>query len=281
MSDSDYAIVTKNVRSNFTMVDNNVVHDKRLSWKSLGLITYILSLPPNYKLMMKGLGSAKKDGMESTRSGIKKLEELGYLVITRKRDQKGRYVKYQNWVVTDTPIVKNPNENNINRPQSGFPDVDNPTTDNPALENPTLYNTKAIQDFINTTTTISFSEFKIIDMLSKAEKLSIEKALLKIYESDADILLCELEGALKMRKVKNAVPFLMSLIDKQKNGSFQPSAALKVLAERENKEKIELQIKAAQAEKIITPVEKIKLLKEIVSNFAKNAKPRQHGRAAP
>lgn len=268
MSESEeYAVVKKKVRPPFTMIDNDIIHDKRMNWKALGLYLYIISLPPNYKLMMRGLGSAKLDGMDSTRAGIKKLEELGYLIITRNRDSKGRFLKYQNW-----EVIEKLSGINVPDPQLDFPDMDNPIMENPALEKPPLYNTEVIQDYINTTTTTNFKDFKYINMLTEAEKLAINKAMHKTIDPDKELLLLELEGGLKMKKVRNALSFLLNLIAAKKNGTFQFSAGIKVLADREKNEKLKLQNEIASIDKLKVTPESVSKSREYLADFARRAK---------
>lgn len=90
---------------NFTVIDNHVFFDENLSWKAKGLLTQIFSLPPSWDYTEVGLTKLASDGLTSTRSALKELEEAGYLVRTRIRNQKGRIVDVH-YDVYETPQEK-------------------------------------------------------------------------------------------------------------------------------------------------------------------------------
>ena len=89
----------------------------------------MLSLPDNWEFSETGLCSIfKKDGRDSIRSGLKELEENGYLVRSRIRDDSGKLTSVE-WTVSDRPMFEKPM-------------LENPMLENPMLENRTQYNTK-------------------------------------------------------------------------------------------------------------------------------------------
>lgn len=98
------AIILRRVRSNFTTLPNEIIQDPKLSWKALGLLTYILSLPDNWKLRLSHLSQQKKTGRDATRTGLRELEEAGYLYMEKVRGEHGQYQRTV-WLVTDTPGV--------------------------------------------------------------------------------------------------------------------------------------------------------------------------------
>jgi hypothetical protein len=77
------AKLIKAYKDNFTIVDNEIFKDQRLSYKELGLLCQMLSLPNNWSFSVAGLAVIHKDGTDSIKAGVKKLEEYGYL--TRKQ----------------------------------------------------------------------------------------------------------------------------------------------------------------------------------------------------
>ena len=96
-------------RDKFTVVDNYALRDENLSLKARGLLVTMLSLPDSWQFSENGLCSIfKKDGQSSIRSGLKELEEAGYLVRTRTRDSLGR-VSSVDWTIYDYPHVENHN----------------------------------------------------------------------------------------------------------------------------------------------------------------------------
>ena len=80
----------------FVQIDKKTVEDKNLSWKARGLLIFLLSRPDNWKIYLKQLEKeSKKDGRDSLRSGLKELEERGYLVKEQLKDKKGRFQGYR------------------------------------------------------------------------------------------------------------------------------------------------------------------------------------------
>lgn len=114
------AILKNPGKNSFTVVDNYALRDSRLSLKARGLLVTMLSLPDNWQFSENGLCSIfEKDGQASIRSGLKELEDGGYLVRKRTRDDHGR-VSSVEWVIFDKPHLENPNvvtPNLENRPQ--------------------------------------------------------------------------------------------------------------------------------------------------------------------
>ena len=79
--------------SNYTVMSNYHIQDQSISWKAKGLLSTILSLPPNWDYTLAGLATIAKDGLDSTRAGIKELEDNGYVNRRRTRDEFGRMSK--------------------------------------------------------------------------------------------------------------------------------------------------------------------------------------------
>lgn len=123
------AILRNASRGKYTVLNNWIFRDENLSAKSLGILAKMLSLPDNWEFSETGLCSIfKKDGRDSIRSGLKELEENGYLVRSRVRDESGKLTSVE-WTVSDQPML-------------GKPMLENPMLENPMLENRTQYNTK-------------------------------------------------------------------------------------------------------------------------------------------
>lgn len=111
------AILKNPSKNNFTVIDNHALRDDNLSLKARGLLITMLSLPDNWQFSENGLCAIfKKDGQASIRSGLKELEENGYLVRQRTRDGNGR-VSAVVWYIFDKPHLD-------------FPSVVNPSLDN-------------------------------------------------------------------------------------------------------------------------------------------------------
>lgn len=125
------AILRKNNREKYTVVDNDIIRDERLTLKSFGLLVKLLSLPDNWEFSEKGLEAIFVDGIASIRSGLKDLEKFGYLKRNRVRDDKGRISNVE-WIIFEKPTFQ---------PQLDFLNVDNPNLDNRIQSNTNISNT--------------------------------------------------------------------------------------------------------------------------------------------
>jgi hypothetical protein len=92
----------KKVETNFTQVSNNPLNDKRLSWKAKGVFAYLYSKPDSWDFSSARMKNDSKDGRDALLSGLKELEEVGYLI--RKKLPSGR-VEY---ILDYNPVPENP-----------------------------------------------------------------------------------------------------------------------------------------------------------------------------
>lgn len=122
------AIIRQKRKKRFSIIDNRVIEDKRLSWGARGLLEYMLSKPDDWKFYMSELTShSDKDGRDKTYGYINELKKYGYVTRKQKRNSSGKFGN-QDLIVTDSPLT-------------GFPDTVKPDTDKPDTANPTLLNT--------------------------------------------------------------------------------------------------------------------------------------------
>lgn len=136
---------------NYTIINNTGLKDKSLSLKAKGLLAYMLSLPDDWIFYETELIKHSKDGRDSIRGGLKELEDKGYLVRERARDDLGK-LKGTDWLLYETP-------QNVNiptfPPKTDFPMLGKPMLDKPMLGNPTLLSTNSTKDLpkLNTNNT--------------------------------------------------------------------------------------------------------------------------------
>ena len=121
----------------YTVINNTVLKDARLSWKAKGLFCYLLSLPEDWIIYQSELLNHATDGRESLRNAIQELEQLGYLQIEKKRDDRGHFT-------TIYKVIENPNSTDETN-ESGKPDTGNPERESRCGKTdagkPTLLNT--------------------------------------------------------------------------------------------------------------------------------------------
>lgn len=99
---------------NFTVMSNMHLKDRRLSFKSKGLLSVIFSLPPDWKYTLTGFAKIAADGVESVKSTIKELERYGYVSRHQTRDERGRMS------VNEYLVYENPQENPDYVPDEDF-----------------------------------------------------------------------------------------------------------------------------------------------------------------
>lgn len=140
---------------NFTTVRNEYLQDVNLSWKAKGLITYIMSLPPNWQLNLSDLKKRSKDGRDATAAGLRELITNGYCQRCKVRGDGGTFVGCD-YEVSDIkefepeqPQTENPF---MDTPQTENPVAVNPETEKPDTGKPTLINTNPSNktDILNT-----------------------------------------------------------------------------------------------------------------------------------
>ncbi|MEB6046008.1 conserved phage C-terminal domain-containing protein [Staphylococcus pseudoxylosus] len=127
---------------NFVTVHKNFIHDPNISWKAKGILLYLLSRPDDWQVYEKELEKHSLDGRDSLKNGIKELETTGYIVRTRKRDDKGRLREYE------YSVYEQPNQNglpnvglsNVGKTNTGLSNVGKPVPTNNDFTNNDLTN---------------------------------------------------------------------------------------------------------------------------------------------
>jgi hypothetical protein len=136
---------------NFTIMSNKHLKDRRLSYKSKGLLSVILSLPPEWDFTITGLAVIAADGKDSVRTAINELEKNGYLVRSQLRDENGRmtvneYLVYEDPAQNPAYHSEEHTEDNSEIPEKNgsflSPSTDNPPKEKPSAENPTTVSSK-------------------------------------------------------------------------------------------------------------------------------------------
>lgn len=82
---------------NYTQVPNAWARDKRLSRKARGLLVEIMSHRVGWHVSVSGLMAAGTEGRDAIKSALVELKDLGYLVVSQSRRERGRFgeVEYE------------------------------------------------------------------------------------------------------------------------------------------------------------------------------------------
>lgn len=132
----------------FTMMSNHGLHNKNLSFKAKGLLAYMLSLPDDWIFYQSELEERSTDGSSAIRSGLTELEEAGYLVKKRIRDEKGQ-LRGTDWIIRDEPVDPDEDdeceeeeveESADKQRKISLPECDEAILGKPILENPIFDN---------------------------------------------------------------------------------------------------------------------------------------------
>ena len=115
--------------SNFTVVSNYALRDKKISLKAKGLLMLLLSLPDGWKFSQSGLATLCKESERAIRSATKELEQNGYLV--RRRERNGNKYGHSVYEVYEIPRQRNLDDTT---PKCDSPKPENPMQDHPILE---------------------------------------------------------------------------------------------------------------------------------------------------
>ena len=115
---------------NYTVMGNYHLRDKRLSLKSKGLLSQMLSLPEDWDYTLSGLARINAEGKDAIRAAVVELEQAGYIQRRQKIDKAGKFSGNE-YIIRECPVsTPAPQEG----PLSAFPSSGNPTTENPSVD---------------------------------------------------------------------------------------------------------------------------------------------------
>lgn len=118
---------------NYTVINNTICTDKRLSWKAKGIWLYAFSRPDDWSFHINDLINQSIDGRDGVRSGLKELQECGYLKRSIIKNSKGQF-DYGDWTFFETP----------QEIKEKLPQTENPFTEVPDTEKRPLLSTDVL-----------------------------------------------------------------------------------------------------------------------------------------
>ena len=123
------AILRKNKKDKYTVIDNTVFFDRELSYKAKGLLCQMLSLPNEWSFSIEGLTRLANDGKASVQSALAELKEAGYFYRVQKRS--GNRISGIEYVVSEVKFADSQH-------------LENQHLENQDIENPSQLNTKEL-----------------------------------------------------------------------------------------------------------------------------------------
>lgn len=91
--------------ANYVVMSNHHLRNKEMSLKSKGLLSLILSLPPEWNYSLSGLCAICKESQTAMRSALKELETHKYLIRKRQKNSLGQF-EYE-YIVYEIPHTEN------------------------------------------------------------------------------------------------------------------------------------------------------------------------------
>ena len=89
----------------FTIIRNDVLNDKNLSFEAKGFLVYLFSLPDDWEFSINGLSFNTGLGRTTIMRLVKELKTAGYLVQKRRQDKLGKITSCA-WDLYETPTVR-------------------------------------------------------------------------------------------------------------------------------------------------------------------------------
>lgn len=187
----------------YTVMSNHHLHNRNLSFKAKGLLSFMLSLPENWNYTERGLSQFAKDGRDSIRAALSELEQEGYLERRQSRNLDGTLAEME-YIIYEQPQSK------LELPQEGLientkmkaientdfsPWSENPSSVKPFTENPTILNTNIqSNNKQNTVSVVNLSVKEVREELM--EQIGYDDL---ITTSDKDLVDNILQVTLEMR----------------------------------------------------------------------------------
>ena len=129
------AVLRTEKREGFTVIDNEIFRNRKLSLKAKGLLCLMLSLPDGWSYSLDGLKLLSTDGISSVRSALAELQDAGYFY--RRQAREGGKFKDIEYVISEEP-----KEPVLEKPISEKLISEKPISENRTLLNTNTLNTK-------------------------------------------------------------------------------------------------------------------------------------------
>ena len=193
----------------FTMMQNHHLRNKGLSLKAVGLLSKILSLPPDWDYSLRGLATLNTDGIDGIRSAMKELEDHGYVVRTQRRDENGRMSKSR-YEVYEIPQQRKPTSEkpSSENPTTVNPTTANPTTVSPITENPTQINTNQV---ITQETNYSGNNYQSIN-LDGIDRMDLRARYEEIIRENLELDILSQDRRFDIARVNEMVEIMLDAV---------------------------------------------------------------------
>lgn len=87
----------------FAQIDRRILDNPALSWKAKGLLSYLLSKPPEWVVRLEDLVNSATDGEDSVRTALRELKKAGHARLETVRSPTSGLVSGKRWVIFEDP----------------------------------------------------------------------------------------------------------------------------------------------------------------------------------
>ena len=158
-----------NKNTNYTIMSNHHLRNENLSLKAKGLMSIMLSLPPDWGYSISGLCAISREGSTAIKSALNELKNEGYLVITKLMPNETKSHKIE-YVYDIFEVPKDIHQ------EQGFQYIENLPVENQYIEN---------QGQLNKDYKVRNNKIKNIEV----EELSFSNQIKQNIDKNNDILL--------------------------------------------------------------------------------------------
>lgn len=82
-------------RPKWTSIDRRAINDRRLSMRARGVLVWLLDKPDGWRADAETIARETTEGRDAIRAALNELKVAGYLVVTKGRDEAGRWATEQ------------------------------------------------------------------------------------------------------------------------------------------------------------------------------------------
>ena len=131
---------------NYSVISNEFIRRKDLSWKAKGILTYILTLPDDWVININEIMTHATEGEKAFRSGWKELKDAGYVNRYPVRDNKSNKITHWETVIRESVDTK------ASEPLTQNVQVQNVQVQKVHVQNDKLLSTNNTKDLIKPST---------------------------------------------------------------------------------------------------------------------------------
>ena len=181
------------------MLPNEVLENPNLSWKAKGIFGLLASKPDDWNFYMEQISNYATDKQGALKSGVKELEEAGYLVRKIRHTQENKFAGME-WILTvpDSACsrqAENPSDgNSVSRKTIRHNNTNNTNTDNTNTKKPLYDDSERTWWFISYwnrlyNAEVRFTEKKKRQVVARLKVFSAEEIVRSMKNRSNDVWL--------------------------------------------------------------------------------------------